>query len=414
MATTRTFQDMLNEWLNYDLLKEEMIKRDYLLTKVDKDNNWKGGTIPVPFKGAAASSVKFGALTAANDISEDIYVRGEITTQPEVWGSMKFNHRDIMEHNGRVNEQSFLKLLPGAIDDFLNNMQNAISQHVMCGTHMATLTGDGQVGGTCVVDRIERFTIGQKLQIDDSDSAAADIYVTAIDINTSTITVSATRGGAALDISGYTVAQAAKIYLDGGQTAGMTNLRRSLLSATNGGTATLYGVTKTAYPFTQSINVSGATITASNVHEKIFDAFVDVKRKGKGNPNTAVMSWKWLGNIMKNVEAATDIGKGKYKVTSTQTSASLYNWMNVTIVGPQGALEVVGVYEMDDDIIMLMDWRSVKFHSNNFFQKRTAPEGKQYYEVRETTGYYYIIDIGLFGDFVLSRPSYCGIIHSIP
>ena len=31
MATTRSFQDMLNEYLNYDLLNEEDMKRDYLL-----------------------------------------------------------------------------------------------------------------------------------------------------------------------------------------------------------------------------------------------------------------------------------------------------------------------------------------------------------------------------------------------
>ena len=58
MATTRTFNDMLNEYLNYDLLKEEMTKRDYVLKRVEKDNKWKGGNLVVPFKAAGASSVK--------------------------------------------------------------------------------------------------------------------------------------------------------------------------------------------------------------------------------------------------------------------------------------------------------------------------------------------------------------------
>lgn len=410
MATTRTFQDMLNEWLNYDLLKEEMIKRDYLLSKVARDDNWKGGTLPVPFKGAYASSVRFGALTAANDVSEDQYIRGEITTQPEVWGTMKFNHRDLMEHNGRVNEQSFLKLLPGAIDDFMTNMKAMISQHMLSGSHVVTLTGDGQAGGTCTVDRVERLAIGMKGQIDDNNSAAADIYITAINVNTDTITVSASRGGVALDISAYTVAQGAKIYFDGAQTTSMTSLKSSLLSATNGGTATLYTKTKTDYPYLQSINIDGSTITTTNIVTKLFDAFYTVKRKGRGNPTTCLMSWKWLAAIMAVVEGS----KGAYKVAPNSYQASLYNWTSITIVGVQGALEVVGIYEMDDDFISILDWRALKFHSNNFFQKRTAPDGKQYYEVRETTGYYYLIDIGLFGDLVLSRPSYCGIIHSIP
>lgn len=76
MATTRTFQSMLNEYLPNELLKEEMIKRDYLLTNVEKDDGWLGGTLIVPFKAAGASSVAAGGLSASNDIAEDKYVRG--------------------------------------------------------------------------------------------------------------------------------------------------------------------------------------------------------------------------------------------------------------------------------------------------------------------------------------------------
>lgn len=422
MATSRTFQDMLNEWLNYDLLREEFVKRDYLLTKVDKDNGWKGGTLPVPFKGAYASSVKFGSLTAGNDVSEDEYVRGEISSQPEVWGTMKFNHRDLMEHNGKVKEQSFLKLLPGALEEFMDNMKNCVSIGILSGSHMATVTDDtNHATGQSVVDRPERFTIGMKCQIDDDDSAAADIYVTAIDINTLTITVSATRGGAALDISAYTVAKNAKIYPDGAQSNGMTSLRSSLLSLANGGSANLYGQAKLGYPYLQAINIDGSTVTATNIHEKIFDAYTTIRNLGKGNPSTVLMSYKHLGNLMKVIEhtsnavAATNvIGKGANKVSAGQMNASLYGWTEIKIHGVRGVLTVVGVQECDDDVIMFIDWRALKFHSNNFFTKRTAPDGKQFYEVRETTGYYYLIDIALFGDLVLSRPSYCGIMHSIP
>ncbi len=410
MATSRSFNAMLNEWLNYGLLKEEFIKRDYLLTKVEKDNNWKGGTLPVPFKGAYASSVKFGSLTASNDVSEDVYVRGEISSQPELWGTMKFHHRDLMEQNGKVKEQSFLKLLPGALEEFMDNMKNCVSINILSGAHMATLTSNGTAGGLAVVDRPERFSIGMKCQIDDNDSAAADIYITAINMNTKTLTVSATRGGGVLDISAYTTAQVAKIYADGAQSNSMTSLRSSLLSATNGGAAALYGQTKTAYPYLQSINISGTAVSASNVAEKVFDGFTTIRNLGRGNPDTVLMSYKWLANIMKLVESS----KGAYKVSPGDTKASLYGWTEIVIVGVRGTLKVVGIQEMDDDVIMYVDWRALKFHSNNFFQKRTAPDGKQFYEVRETTGYYYLIDIGLFGDIVLSKPSYCGIMHSIP
>jgi len=420
MATSRTFQSMLNEWLNYDLLREELVKRDYLLQKVEKDNGWKGGTLPVPFKGAYASSVRFGALTANTDVSEDEYVRGEVSTQPEVWGTMKFNHRDLMEHNGKVKEQSFLKLLPNALEDFMDNFKNCVSINLLSGSHMATLTGNGAVGGTCAIDRPERFSIGMKCQIDDDDSAAADIYVTAININTKTLTVSATRGGAALDISAYTTAQNAKIYADGAQASSMTSLRSSLLSLANGGTTNLYGKSKLAYPFLQAINIDGSSVTAVNLHAELFDAYTDIKNLGKGNPDTAIMSYKNLGTLMKLIEhfnnaatATANIGKGAYNVVPGSMKASLYGWTEIDIVGVRGTLRVVGVQECDDDVIMFIDWRALKFHSNNFFTKRTNPDGRQFYEVRDTTGYYYLVDICLFGDLILSRPSYCGIMHTI-
>lgn len=101
MGTSRTFQAMLNDFLPNELLKEELVKRDFLLNKIEKDDTWigasgstgNGGNLIVPFKAAGASSVSYGQLTASNDVAEDNYVRGQISTQPEVWGSMLFNHR---------------------------------------------------------------------------------------------------------------------------------------------------------------------------------------------------------------------------------------------------------------------------------------------------------------------------------
>ena len=86
MATARSFSDMLNEHLNYKVLEEEYIKRDFFLQRCERDEGWKGGTIPVPFKGSCASTITFGGLAAEDDIAEDDYVRGEITSAKEVWG----------------------------------------------------------------------------------------------------------------------------------------------------------------------------------------------------------------------------------------------------------------------------------------------------------------------------------------
>jgi len=64
----------------------------------------------------------------------------------------------------------------------------------------------------------------------------------------------------------------------------------------------------------------------------------------------------------------------------------------------------------------IMDWRALKLYSNGFFERRESPDGNQYYEQRvagPNGGYKYITDTRFFGELVVDRPSYCGVIHTI-
>lgn len=408
MATDRTFQDMLNDHLNYPLLKEEMIKRDYILQTVEKDDEWLGGDLIVPFKGAGASSVAFGSLTASNDVAEDKYVRGSISTQPEVWGSMLFNHKDLMQH-GKLSEQNFLKILPDSIEEFMDYMKMCVCLNMTNGIYFATLNVSGTSAGVIGVDRVERFAINQKVGLKGTTAALAYYYVTAINVETSLVTLSASRGGAVADVSAYTTAELSKCYHDGAFSNSLSSLKLSLLSSANGGSSTLYGQTKTTYPYLQAVNVSGATITAVNILDKVFDAFTSIRNKGKGNPVDVLMSYKHLGSIMKLLET----GKGGFNVVPNSTKVNVYGWTEIQVFTVKGVLKLIGLQELDDDYIAFIDWRALKLHSNGFFRKRVNPEGKEYYEVRATTGYFYIVDICFFGDLVLNRPSYCGILHTI-
>lgn len=413
MSTSHSFQSMLNDYMPNDLLRDEFLKRDYLLSKVEKKNDWKGGPLVVPFQGAYASSVSLGSLTASTDISEDVYVRGEISTYPEIWGSMVFNHKDILEQNGKVNEQSFLKLLPDAIESFMDKLKWMTSQQLLTGAIYASVLADGTAGGLLVVDRVERFSLLQKIQVYDAVAGSTTFYVMAINLNTDTITVSSSRANAIaltpVTTAPYLIANTPKVYLDNGRLNPFTSLKGSLLSLANGGGANLYGVAKTAYPALQALNFDGSTITSANLVSKLFTFFNTSRQKGKGNPSTAIMSFKHLGTVMALVEAS----KGAFKVAPDSVVANLYGWTSVIIHGVYGMLECVGVQEMPDDNIMFIDWRALSFHSNGFFQKRTAPDGKQYFESRATTGYTYIIDISLFGDLVVKRPNYCSIVYGI-
>lgn len=413
MSTTRTFQDMLNEYLPNKLLKEELLKRDYILSNIEKDDKWKGGKLIVPFKAAGASSVKMGGLTGASDISEDKYVRGSIDDYKEMWGSMIFNHRDLMDHSGKIVEDSFLKILPDAVEDFMEYIKMVASIQMGTGPHFAKVTdATNAATGLMVVDHIDRFVLGQKCILDDDNSATLAVYVIAIDVNTDTVTLSLTRGGAAADVSAYTVAQNAKFYTDGAETTSFTSIRSVLLSAANGGSATVHGQSKLAYPFLQAVNVNGASITASNILDKLFDAYTEVRKKAKGRADRFVMSYKHFGSVLKLIENKTN-GAANWQITIEDKKASLYGWDEVVINSVKGKLTIVGIQEWDDDVIALLDMKAMVFRSNGFFQKRKSPEGMEYFEVRNTSGYQYIIDISLFGELEINKPGHCGIIYGI-
>jgi len=423
--TNRTFQDMLNEYLPNELFTDELIKRDWYLTNIQKDPNWKGGDIVVPFRGNQASSLKFGGLTAEGSIGEAKFVRGKISGYKEVWGSLIFNETDIMQHDGRVNEQSFLRILPDQIEEFMNYMKMAVSINLLCGPHFAIVTdATNAVTGQMVVDKIDRFEIQQEVVLDDNNSAEATYFVTSIVVDTNTVTLSATRGGAAADVSAYSVAQSAKFYHPGVLEAGVAtnnfnSMRSSLLSAANGGSAALHGQTKTAYPALQAVNISGAGISATTLLDRLFDAWSTMKIKAKAaSPDTCVMSYKHLGSIMKAVEnGLTSGGAGQsiQRVTVREKTAyTKYGWAELEIVGVKGSFKIVAIQEMDDDIIAFLDMSAMTFRTNGYFMKKKSPEGIEYTRVRTTSGFKLICDICLFGEQEFRKPATCGIIYGIP
>jgi hypothetical protein len=403
---------MLNEYLPNKLLKEDILKRDYILSNVEKDESWKGGKLIVPFKAAGASSIKMGGLTAANDIGEDKYVRGSIDDYKEMWGSMIFNHRDIMDHSGKVVEDSFLKMLPEQLEDFMELAKMTASVQMGTGPHFATLTTSGTIGGVIVVDHVDRFILGQKVGLKDNDTAIAYYYVTAIDVNLSAVTLSATRGGAPADVSAYTTGLFAKAYTDGADATYFTSIRSVLLSLANGGDATVHGQNKLAYPFLQAVNVNGASITATNILDKLFDAYTEVRMKAKGRADRFLMSYKNFGSVLKLIENKSN-GAANWQITVEDKKASIYGWDEIVINTVKGKLTVVGIQEWDNDVIALLDMKSMVFRSNGFFKKRKSPDGLEYFEIRNTTGFQYIIDICLFGELEINKPGHNGIIFGI-
>lgn len=412
-STTATFNDMLKEYMPYELLVEEVKRRNFFWNKVEKDETWMGGTLKVPFEGAEASTLCFGNLTAANDISENKEVLGVVSSYRELWGSMLFNEKDLDLHGDM--KSSFLKILPNKIDQFVKKMSDRVSHSLLIGDSICKLTQNGGATGEAYVDHPERLAVGEKVSICALGQQAAVVgYVRSINMNTKLAYLyDARTGGSALNLSTFHLADAAALYTDGivvtGQTAvqgiGFTSLKSSLLSAVNGGSATLYGQTKTAYPYLQAQNIDGSSITEDNILEKLFDAFFQVATLGKGMPTTILCSMKHFKNCAKSLELDR-----RYSVAD---KAAGYGWRKVSVIGNDGEMEIVGIRDMDDTEIFILDWSSMKFFGSHFFDRKRHLNDQEFFLVRAATGYQYLVDIRFYGDLVVHAPSYNGVIYGI-
>lgn len=247
MSTQTSFDNMLKKYMPYSLLREEMEKRDYLLTKVEKDMKWKNGELQVPFKGGNASSFAYGELTDVADITENKYVLGIVSSYKEIWGSMIFNDRDLAQHGDM--ETSFIKILPDTIEEFVSDMKDIVSVALLNGSHRVSLSATDTnalnagylAAGKVVVDRPARLTIGQYLELGPVGGPAKAVgYIKSINMEESTvefvdnINVGA---GAAVDLAAAAIADTDKAFLRGAidGTQSFTSLASQLLSSANGG-----------------------------------------------------------------------------------------------------------------------------------------------------------------------------------
>jgi hypothetical protein len=408
---------MLNEHLPYELLREELIKRNYVLNQCKKDETWRSGNLVVPFQGGYASSFRYGQLTNENNISEDKFVRGNVSQIKELWGTMKFNARDLEEHNGMgngVSEQSFLKILPDTLEQFMQRMKEVSSVNFLIGSHFAKATSAGNASGEIDVDRPERFTIDQEVTLEDTTGPTVITgYVDAIDIENKRVTIFDARKGvggrALIDLS--LLDTTTKAYVRDANPAAGTNAFNSipdaLLSLANGGSAGLYGVTKLDYPYLQAYNHVGTGYTA-DPSGVIYDAWTEVQKLGRGPAKQdCVLDYDRGSDIVKVLQ--TESGPFRF----VRSKADLYGWTELTVVGVRGELKVVMVHEADNQSIQFLDWSGITCHSNGMFRFQKSPEGLMYYQKRAETGFEYIVDAVMYGELVVSKPGHMGIIHSI-
>lgn len=410
MALTASFDTMLKRYMPYQLLDELAKKKFYMWAKIRKRSDWYGGRLEVPFIGGRASTAVLGAFADSSDISEENDILGYEDLHRVITFSNKFNGSDIDKHITQGG--SFIPNLLAQQSKRTSSVITArFSSLVLNGAALDSVTADSTAGGLVYVNFPERFEIGQKVILRNSDPAAAAYYITAIDMNGKVLTVSATRGGSAANVSAYTLAKSSALYEDGGvntSTGALQNnfnsLRSALLSASNGGDASIHNQTKASYPFLQAYNTSGSGIASNDILDVIYDAVMDVKRIAKGAPMEIICSYKNFAAITKELEPNRDF--------MAMEDSTGYGFQRAVVKSPRTVFSMVPVEEMNNDVIYIIDWDAIEFAGCHFF-KREAPNGQESYVERATTGYSYIVDHKLYGNLIVKNPSHCGVIHSI-
>jgi hypothetical protein len=401
MAATASYGDLLKRYTPESLLENEFTKLSYIWQNCEKDKSWRGGTYEVPVLESGFSSVQYGSLAAANDIGEmDVTIGTQ--TMKELWGSILVREADLFRHGDM--EQSYLKIMPERIEEFVKYMQSLVSVGFLAGARLAKATADGEADGEITVDKPHLFRKNMKVSVDDDNSSEATGYVRSINLETKKLLIyDARTSGSVVDLSGYTTAQNAVVRIIGTGSEKFTSLPEYLLSATNGGSDTAYGKTKTSYTALQALSASGAAWTAETILDDLLTAhynFSDVR-----------------GDAFKEIWVPTGMFKNIAKVLETGKRAAIadkkagYGFNSVDIIGAEGMAKIVCMKDMPADKVYFGDATKVKFAGAEPF-KRKMYNGEEFFMVRGTTGPEYISDMALRGDFII-KPSEWACVYAV-
>jgi hypothetical protein len=402
MALTATYGALLKRYTPESLIENEFTKLSYIWTNCEKDKSWRGGTYEVPIHEAGFSSMAFGALTADTDIGEMDVALGT-ASMVELSGSILVRESDLYRHGDM--EQSYLKIMPERIEEFVKFMQQTVSVGFLAGARIAKATANGEADGEITVDKPWLFRKNMKVAIDDGNDTEATGYVRSINLNTKKLLIyDARTGGAVVDLSTYTTSQNAIVRVIGQGSESFLSLPDALLSATDGGSDTIYGKTKTDYTALQSLSSSGSAWTAETVLDDVLTKYYECcDARGADNFKEIIVSY----GVFKNIAKQLELGK-RAQIVDKKAG---YGFNAVDIVGAEGMAKIVALRDMPNDKIYLGDVSKIKFAGAEPF-KRKLYNNEEFFMKRGLTGPEFISDMMLRWNFFV-KPAQWGVVHSV-
>tara|TARA_Y100000296_G_C5180060_1_gene263719 strand:+ start:40954 stop:42186 length:1233 start_codon:yes stop_codon:yes gene_type:complete len=398
--------DMLREYAKHSIITDKFSKNNFVWDNFEIDPNWKNGAeYQIPWELAEASDFEMGGLVDEDDIGEGLYKKAKLYDQPELWGALIFEEKDL-ERYGDL-KQSFLKVLPGKIDKFTRRMKSLTNCVIMRGGSISEATADGTAGGILKVAKPQYFTIGQRVEIQADSETTLTAYVVAIDINARTLHIQDARSsGSDVDLSLYTVAKGTEVYIPGAETENFTTLMDYLLPSTLGGKDTIHGVAKSTAPLLQPQLIDGSSLTSSTVVEKLIDYYYDIGELGKAENGKMIVPPHVFKAFAKKLETSKRATIMDRKATAGGTALS--------IVGPYGNMLIESNNDMKSSNIFFLDTSDFCVAGDKFFDRKRHQNNEEFYMIRKKTGFRYIVDTCFRGQFIAKRLSASGCIHSVP
>jgi hypothetical protein len=405
-ASTTAFNQMLNENVTNKLMELELQKRNFVYNEVDEDKNWLlNNNYVLPHIAGNASSVRFGGLTAAADITGSRPLRGYESVHKEMWGSLRFLQKDLLIH-GKISEQNFLRILPDELERHMDYVAQALGQNICSGVAVDLVTVDGDASGNISIANPERFQIDQYVEFQDDDTTTSVVgYVKQININTGALLIVTAVGGVTgVNLSTITVAQNGKAYCRDQITDGFNSMIDLLLPASAGGSANIHNLLKLSSPQLQGVYADASAWTSADLLKQLFKLYAKARKVGAGKPKNILMSYNDYGACVNSIENQ----KGAFNVSVGSDKAKEYTWDEIAIGGYLSngeSVKLVAVQEMNDGNYVGMDPSTFRFASAGGLQKHKSPDGNYYFVDRDATnGYSYICDTFLMGNLFCIQP----------
>lgn len=441
---TRSWQSMINDKIDAPMIMNKL-KRDLWINKLMEEKGWigTGETITTPagprnskavaFLGSEVHATKIGAFQDPDKIQIADPIRGLVESYVDMTGSMRVRQRDIQQHKGKGLVTSLLGKFDKQTDFAMSGFKQQIEDGILNNSVISSVSSIASAAsGFLTLDHPEKVHIGMGIQLGGSDatSKGGEFFVTAVNKNTGVTTFSATLGGGAANLTNYVASTAALTFVcvngsvstsTGLVAYGFDSIESILLSAAKGGSSTYLGKTKTDYPFLQSINVDGSSMTSADFLPRLFEYYnryisLQTRHPEGAKPRDIMLSPFNYTVALLNLEQY----KGSF-YKNDDAKANPYGWDSITLgtKSSGGELRLNRVENLKDSILPVVNMDTFALTSDKGLEFISDPNNagneKYWYVVRATTAaaYTWVLDFILPAQFVCGNPESNGIIHSV-